>query len=185
MVSDEVCGYLRHLESGFCVRVETTSTVSSLIADEMCSSDLDQYFCHSTIKKIMTVRSTSRSGETIMGTVSFDKTLDIQFIPQARVTSDTKILLERWRFKANGRIRSELKRSQCWRRSADTAKITLGECDCDEEEEEEGEARSHKFALQIRKDKPGTCQFFLSLFMNNELWYHKLENFFFVFVIRD
>ena len=148
MVSDEVCGYLRHIKSGFCVRVETTNTVSSLIADKMYPSDLDHYFCHSTVDKTMTVRS--RSDKTL-GTVSFDDTSDVQFIPQARVTNDT--IPETWRFKTNGKIRSESKRNiRCWERSADTAKITLAECDGDEQEKE---ARSHQFGLQLKKDKSG------------------------------
>ncbi|KAL5264436.1 hypothetical protein ACHWQZ_G005506 [Mnemiopsis leidyi] len=147
-LSDEVCGYLRHLETGTCVGKD--SYTGSLVASTTSCSDQDHIFCHSTKDKTM-VQVTRNGSEEMKckGRVSLLPGNNDTLLKLRPCSGNNTDINNKWRSKINGRIRQEAHRTRCWARNHEHNIITLEDCDRTQTEDS---AKPQQFGIQLKGD---------------------------------
>ena len=120
-MSDEVCGYLRHIESGTCVGADGDQL---LIADEFTPCSESHLFCVNT--KTQIIKQDSSQSKVGIGT---DPKGDILKLMTNDCTSDSTNC--KWRLKERGRIQQGTSNGACWQRNDKDSLITLAPCNSD------------------------------------------------------
>lgn len=178
IVSNEVCGYLRHIRSGTCVGVNEDKVL--ITKKEFCSDEGQHLFCQNTESKTM-VRVTRNDpgsetrcqGKVYKSEDNYIKLQDTQIDDSATWSSLTRgNKLDQWRFKMSGEIRSENDRLECWHRSCSPAvpsAIVSGNCAVDEnntDDHESVELQVKQFGIQLYEETLGMqclCIFLINM----------------------
>ena len=155
-MSDEVCGYLRHIASGTCVGVNEDKV---LITNKDSCLDKEHIFCQNTKNKIMVFVTKNGSGETI----SREKVYSFGGLLGLTKNGENPDA-EKWRFKMNGRIRAESNNTICWQRDSHETTIMLDKC---AKNQTADIVKSQQFGIQLQKDKLGMLITYFHLIANH------------------
>ena len=117
-VSDEVCGYLRHIDSNTCVGANVDQ---HLIADETSPCSEPHLFCVNTTTQI--IRQQSSQSKVALVADSSGNTLKL--MTNNRATNDTYY---KWRLQESGKIQQATSGGECWQHNEGEGLITIATC---------------------------------------------------------
>ena len=117
-MSDEVCGYLRHIESGTCVG--SADGDQRLIADEFSLCSESHLFCVNT--KTQIIKQDSSQSKVGIGTDPKGDILNLKLMTNDCTTDSAKC---KWRLKERGKIQQGTSNGTCWQRNDKEGLITI------------------------------------------------------------
>ena len=128
-VSDEVCGYLRHIKSGTCVGADNDQRLiaTSTAADKTFPCSDNNFFCYNTSSSSVRIRNGNEAGDfvaTERNQGRGEKYLELCADPKSKAKDS------RWRLLDNGRIERirQLDESGCWKRYPNSSHVLLASC---------------------------------------------------------